>query len=1606
MTSASRRFVVVAAGCLLAACGSGGSVEAPPGPVDPARSTLVAAPSSVVANGSATVVLTATARDAGGVLLRDRRAVFTVAGSGNLLSAATATTSAAGVASVTLASTRAEAKQVSVVIDGVALTQQATATFAAGPAASLALSGVPGSLVAGEAATVAVTASDAFGNLASGYRGTIHLTSSDAQAVLPADVTFGAADAGQRAVQVEWRTSGSQDLTVTDVAAAALTASGSAAVAAAAAARLAFAVQPAAATAGALLAPAVQVVLQDTYGNLASADAVGVSLAIESGPAGATLSGGGATVAQGGAAGFPALWLDRAGSYRLVASAAGLASGSSASFAVGAAAPDGSASGLAAAPASLLVGETSTLTATVRDVYGNPVPGVPVAFAASGTGNTITQPVGVTDAAGVATGGLSSTLTEVKTVTAGAGGATLGQQATVSFAAGPAASLALTGPAGQVTAGTTASVGVTARDAFGNLASGYRGTIRLTSSDARAVLPADVTFGAADAGQRSVLVGPRTAGAQGVTASDVAVPSITGTTTLSVAPAAAVALGFAVQPTGGAAGTSFSPAVRVAVQDAYGNVVTQGTESVVLVLRDGVAGAVLLGGGATATVNGVADYPALSVDKAGAGYRLVASAIGVSAAFSQAFAITAAAPDATASTVSVAQAWVQAGQATTLTATLSDFYGNPATGVAVTFAATGAGNTITQPAAGSGAGGVATGSLLSTRAEAKTVSAVAGGVTLAARPVVSFYAGWPSLPDSTVVAAPAMVVADGTTRSTITVTLQDAYGNPTVNRYAQIGSSRGGLDLLSASYGFSDVHGLVTFTVASSVAGTSTYSVKAEPYMNTLAQTAQVTFVAGPVSATVSSTVPTPPTVPADGVTASTVVVTLRDAQGNPIAGKVVTLASSRGATDLIGPASGPSDAAGQVRFTVTSPTLGVAQLTATDETDGVALSAAPLAFTGPVDGVQSSVVAASWVRADGTTPVLVTVQLRDAVGSPVSGKVVSLASSRGGLDTIAAASGPSDGDGAVSFAVRSSTFGNSTFSAVDTTDGQALLSTAQVAFRSYLAFATPPAAEVPSGAPLAPAPVVAARDAAGHVDAAFTADVTLALGANPVGGALSGTLTVPAVAGAASFPDLRLDKAGGGYTLVASGPPGSKDPVTSGAFAVVAGTPARLVFLVQPSDAGAGPEPLFQVAIHDAAGNPSSATGLAVTVTLATSPAGAILGGTTTAPAFDGVATFAGLGVSAAGSGYTLHASATGLASDTSQPFHVTAPTVVGSGTAASCTEAALDAALAVGGRIIFDCGTAPTTITLTGQKTRAAGAALDGAGLVTLSGGGTTPLFVVNPGVTLALARLTIANGRTGGNGGAITNSGTLALTQVTMAGNSASASNDIWGSPANGGALFNAAGTVLVDRSIFSANAVTSWSCTRGTSANGGAIFSSGGTLLVVNSTFAGNSASAWDAFYGTAGNGGAIFNSGSRLWIVSSTLAANAVSSSSNFYGTGGQGGAIFGGGTLASTILAHGTSGANCAGAFTSRGHDLDSDGSCGVGPATAPGLDPAGAGDHGGPTPTVALLPGSAAIDAGDGARCAAPPVLSVDQRGYARPGPGAAACSVGAFEYGSTGPP
>jgi len=63
----------------------------------------------------------------------------------------------------------------------------------------------------------------------------------------------------------------------------------------------------------------------------------------------------------------------------------------------------------------------------------------------------------------------------------------------------------------------------------------------------------------------------------------------------------------------------------------------------------------------------------------------------------------------------------------------------------------------------------------------------------------------------------------------------------------------------------------------------------------------------------------------------------------------------------------------------------------------------------------------------------------------------------------------------------------------------------------------------------------VTARDPFGNTTPAFTGAVTVAIGANPGSGALTGTLSHNAVAGIATFNDLQIDQPGIGFTLTAA---------------------------------------------------------------------------------------------------------------------------------------------------------------------------------------------------------------------------------------------------------------------------------------------------------------------------------------------------------------------------------------------------------------------------------------------------------------------------------------
>ncbi len=240
----------------------------------------------------------------------------------------------------------------------------------------------------------------------------------------------------------------------------------------------------------------------------------------------------------------------------------------------------------------------------------------------------------------------------------------------------------------------------------------------------------------------------------------------------------------------------------------------------------------------------------------------------------------------------------------------------------------------------------------------------------------------------------------------------------------------------------------------------------------------------------------------------------------------------------------------------------------------------------------------------------------------------------------------------------------------------------------------------------------------------------------------------------------------------------------------------------------------------------------------------------------------------------------------------------VVGTGTAASCTEAALAAALSGGGLITFNCGGA-AIITLTSQQLIVLDTTIDGAGLITLSGGVTTRLFFSNDGVQFTLNNLTLRDGASAVGGGAIEASGayitlnntriysstamdnggaiycfrgtdgTLTLNSSTLAGNAAN----------RGGAIYNDGCTTTITNSSISDNdgtgiyhdgvlTLTDSLISRNWGLDGGGLFVATGASATLNGVTLDQN---------TAGYGGAIENSGS-LTVTNSLITANEVTGS--------------------------------------------------------------------------------------------------------------------------------
>jgi len=123
-----------------------------------------------------------------------------------------------------------------------------------------------------------------------------------------------------------------------------------------------------------------------------------------------------------------------------------------------------------------------------------------------------------------------------------------------------------------------------------------------------------------------------------------AATGLTGATStafnISVTVGPVAKLAFTVQPSNAVGGAAITPAVQVAIQDAQGNIVTTATSSIAVAIGTNPASGTLSGTTTVAAVSGVATFANLSIDNAGSGYTLIASATSLTGAISSGFNIT------------------------------------------------------------------------------------------------------------------------------------------------------------------------------------------------------------------------------------------------------------------------------------------------------------------------------------------------------------------------------------------------------------------------------------------------------------------------------------------------------------------------------------------------------------------------------------------------------------------------------------------------------------------------------------------------------------------------------------------------------------------------------------------------------------------------------------------------------------------------------------------------------------------------------------------------------------------------------------------------------
>jgi len=571
---------------------------------------------------------------------------------------------------------------------------------------------------------------------------------------------------------------------------------------------------------------------------------------------------------------------------------------------------------------------------------------------------------------------------------------------------------------------------------------------------------------------------------------------------------------------------------------------------------------------------------------------------------------------------------------------VSDARGNPVSGVVVTFAVASGGGSVTGPISSTGDDGVAAAGAwtLGAAAGANTVTATAAGipgsVTFAATGTAGAFTQWiVSVSDYSPVAGDSV---------TIVAQKADAYGNAVTGSGTSVALSKNGTggSLSPSSSQSTNASGNVTGTLTTSTVTGTTYTVTADSYVlyifdHKTGTSPSITTVPGPAaamaviagdgqSAVVGSALPDAPSV------------RIADANGNPIAGAVVSFAVASGDSS-VGGATQTTDSLGMA--TVSSWTLGTAagSTTVTATTDGLpAVTFTATAAAGPAARL---VVGASDPTPAAGRSVTMNAQIADQYGNAVTTGSLSVNWSRsaGSLSSTRTYTN-SSGVATVTFTPSSTTAGTTntvTASRTGLTSGSLAL-TVVAATPSSFTISAGNGQSATVGTAVATAPVVLLRDAYGNAVSGATVAFAVAAG----GGSLDTGSAVTDASGYATAGNWTLGTAKGTNTLSAT-----VSGLATLTFTATAdpGAATQLVVSASDSTPAAGAKVTGSAQLTDAYGNDVATSGLAVGWT---TTAGS-LGADSTSTDSSGVATVTFTPSSTtAGATDTINASRSGLTS------------------------------------------------------------------------------------------------------------------------------------------------------------------------------------------------------------------------------------------------------------------------------------------------------------------------------------------------------------------------